>query len=272
MRYLSRFFAMSLLISVCSFAGDMRPKSSEFLQFETEISYKHVQSNELKTKCGTKNHHLRSDVVTLSLGFSPTPTSDLAVDLFANDTQKHNAGFEGFQVFYKNQFQNDLVDDYFSMAWGLRGTLGNHNRVKDLSSDLHSLASIDAFYSIGKELWHTKKGFYNAFFAIDIGLPVSGSPWVNPKIQMEYKYNDIHSFSAFIDFEKGFGNRSLKNGHHFPGWTHIDYRHTDVGFRYSYAIENIGSIFAKVYYRINAKNAPKDAKGFIIGLTIPFGL
>lgn len=272
MKYLFLVFVTCLSITSFSHAENFSPWSQQFLQFEIDAAYKHVQSNQLKTSHGTKNHHLRSDLLVASLAFSPTPTSDVAVALLANDTQKHDAGFEGARAFYKNQFQNDLVDDYFSMAFGLGATVGNPNRVKDLSSDLHSTASIDAFYSIGKEFWFTKLGLYRAFAAVDFGVPVNGSCWINPVLQIEYLYKKAHTFGAFLDFEKGFGNRSLKNSHHFPGWTHIDYHQTDVGLNYSYNLEGVGSVFAKVYYRIDAKNAAKDTKGFMIGLTIPFGI
>jgi len=272
MKVRSYFLALLCAVSALQ-AEEFQPWLGNVYEFETKALYEFAESSKVSLAHGDKSRSLHSNLFQASLGFTPHPEWDVAVDLSFAETTWRDFGYDRTKVAFRHLWLDDVTgDDLVSLTSGVSLSLQQNHFLRDISLIRHGSFETLFHAALGKEFDFTEKSYYRAWAMGAIGVANQGSCWAEGKAHLNWIYDETHFLDLFAGLEKGYGNKKLHSvsKYNFPGYAHLDYHFGDIGLRYDYQITTLGKIYAQVKRRICARYCPKNQVAVEVGINIPF--
>jgi hypothetical protein len=188
-------------------------------------------------------------------------------------TRHQSARIDNFRITGRYQWLSDDTDeDPFSLVTSLTLTEPLSRALHDISSFHHGHLEGEVCISYGKKYGFpcSKDYVFRWWNVIGIGVAEEGSPWYRGDGACEYKYADVHIFRGFVHTLWGVGRKSL-NPCCFKGYGPINHQSVDVGMRYGYIIDDLGTLSIQYARRVYARNFPENANLILFEFYCPFG-
>jgi len=266
---------MMLVFPAAIPAQDLSPWFGNFLEFEPCLTYTHMHADRVNVGSKDKNHHLTSDLTTLSCGLVFDPSWDANVQVAGGKNK--GGGFQfrktGFSV--RHLFSKDIWAGSVSCSGGASLMISSQSQLKDLLQVQKSTVEGSVHAAIGHEHIFSKKRFSHVWAAATIGVGGHACTWIDGEMHADMilgnEDDSAHRLGLFVKASQGFGRHSLKLHSSHP-YQAVHYHYADGGLSYYYTYCSLGSVSLEMTRRLTARNCPKDVFGCKLTFTIPFSL
>ena len=262
-------FAASFAASTAC-ASEYAPWLGNVYEFEAKGIYEYAHSNKLDTAHGDKSHTLHSNLLKAGLLFTPHPEWDLELEAGFAETTKHSMNYDATKLAVRHSWLNDLTGDPISLTTGVTLGLQQEKFLRDLSLIRHGPFEALFHASAGKEFGYSDAQYYRAWVMGAVGVANQSSAWTKCEAHLDWIVSETHFVDLFLKAEKGHGNKRLLLHKHFHGYSHIAYRFADIGLRYEYCINSVGSLYVEAKKRLHARFCPEGLYALEVGFDIPF--
>lgn len=194
----------------------------------------------------------------------------LEIEAVTAATRHRNFGWDNVRLTGRYQFTDDNLGDEFSSTGGVMLSRAWKQAVHDIGSFHHGRVEMEAHLAIGKQF--LCENFWTSRFwsVLALGTADTGSPWFRADFHWEKNYWDLHQFGFLVKTLWGFGGKSLCISD-FKGYGPVDHQSVDLGFYYSYFLEDQGATLRAQYsYRVYAKNFPRSTSRYLVSLLYPW--
>lgn len=271
----SLVIGLSFLISNNSWAIDwgteFLPWVGNYLEFEWHQSLIYQSYPGINT---SRFHSGGSDNIFLTANLSNTilPEFSVAIESTLARTKKQKGSLDHIRLQGRYMWLDDIAGDSISLTTGLNFTQAFNHSVRDISSFHHGKNEVELFLSIGKEQSQGIVWSKRWWAVLGLGTAINrGSPWIRAQLAYEQRVGQNHEGRLFVHSLWGLGQHRICP-HDFNGYGTIQHQSIDLGGRYTYLIEFVGSLSFEYSYRLYARNFPARAQCGLIHFFYPFGI
>ncbi len=252
------------------FCADFKPWLPEMLVFEwrNSLTYQTYPS----VAKGSHTRKFSSDDYFINTSLS-TSVYEYGLELEANQafTSCQKGSIDNLSATLRYVILDDIAGDPLSFTAGLSYIQPFYWSLKDISSFHHGRVEGELFVSLGKEKACGEIWIHRWWTVGAVGLADRGSPWLRLNLGYDLRTADNQEWRLFCHTLWGLGNRDISIDH-FKGYGAINHRSVNLGFRYTYLIEDLGSLSFEYTNRVYAYNFPAYANIFLIEFRYDFGL
>lgn len=186
-------------------------------------------------------------------------------------TRSQRGSIDNLRASLRYSILDDIAGDPISLTAGSSYIQAFNWSVKDISSFHHGKYEGELFVSIGKEHAWGEVWVNRWWTAAVIGMAEKGSPWLRLNLGYDFRIKANQECKLFVHTLWGLGSKEI-HPDHFKGYGPIQHRSVDLGFRYTYLLEYVGSFSFGYAARVYAYNYPAYAHNFQIEFHYNFGL
>jgi len=233
----------------------------------TYSRYPDVQNGVPKNQTPSHDH-----VLSLDLGFSPSPQWQIDSEAEFADTPRQSMGLRSIAAQARYLWLDDLLGDPVSLTTGAVLRAVTRHSIKDVSCPYHSYMNYEINTALGRE-WD--RGFdwtFRIFGGASLGIANHGYPWTSAFWIIEGQMHHAHRLGLFVDGSLGFGHHKKVFINHFNGYASIEHRNIDAGVKYTYVFEIWGQLSLSYARRLYARSFPEKVNFFTISYMLPFSL
>lgn len=261
-----------LIMPIMACALEVQPWFGDCLEFHFLGSYAYSFFDKVEKGIPQLKDTFQSNVISLSLDFSPSPEWSIDTELQLADTSKQNFNFRSFAAQARYLWLDDIVGDPIILTTGVNARFTNTDSLRDISCPYHANLDIELNFSLGKE-FDVSDFFAWRFWGYGaIGHANKGSPWVRAILCMETNYEDQHKFAIFGEGSNGYGRHTSVYINDFNGYAKIRQKSIDVGMRYGYQLGVYGTLRFSYTRRLLGKSCPENVNTFVFSYLLPFSL
>ncbi|WP_068468436.1 hypothetical protein [Candidatus Protochlamydia phocaeensis] len=276
--FASTAFAKRILIGMSFFlflgplwGTEYQPWLGTYLEFEWRNSlryqtYRYLSSHSHLTRYASDDFFLTS-----SLSLTAKPQFALEVEATAARTRRQSGGIDHLRVNGRYAWMDDIAGDPVTFTTGLSFIQSFVESLKDPSSFHHGRSEAELFASIGKETAQEDKWISRWWAMGGIGIAERGSPWLRFDLSYSKRLKEKHELELFACTLWGLGHKALHRTS-FHGYGSIQHQSIDLGWRYTYLIDFLGSASLAYTTRIYARNFPVHTQQIVLQLLYTFGL
>ena len=264
------FWLVLLPLTLC--ALDKEPWLGNLWEFELDTAYTYSRYSKVANAKKPLKHSSNDQLIYVDFAVSPTPNSQVDIDLELANTPRRPWGFQSSGIQYRTLWLDDVIGDPVSLTTGvsLRGV--NHHSLQDVSCPYHSYLNAEINVSVGKEteavpFWNTRTFLFAA-----LGMANRGAPWARARLAFEKNDQDRHQWELFAEGYVGFGHHRSVDIGHFDGYASIRHRSLDLGSAYRHRFTIWGTISFEYACRIYARSFPEKVNFFTVRYQLPFSL
>ncbi|MDP1880844.1 MAG: hypothetical protein Q8K60_07880 [Parachlamydiaceae bacterium] len=251
-------------------ATEYQPWVGNIYEFEWRNSliyqqYSQVSSgSHLKRKSGHDTFFNVSVLNTIS-EFSPE------IEVLGANTHRQPGNIDSLKVNGRYVWKDDVAGDAITLTTGVSLTKAFWPSLKDVSSFHHGLGEAELFVSFGRERSVESDWVSRWWGMVGIGVAERGSPWMRIQGDYDMQWNEKHRLKLFCHTLWGLGRERL-HLQHFHGYGSIRHQSVDLGIKYDYQIEFVGSVSCQYSYRVYALNFPAYTHRVVLQVLYTFGL
>ncbi|HRW58958.1 MAG TPA: hypothetical protein P5048_05030 [Chlamydiales bacterium] len=234
----------------------------------SEYSYSRFKEIDRASPQLTKPQNVHN--LYFDLAFSPSSAwnMDLELQCFATPFQDFNFSTTAFQLRYL--WKDDVIGDPVSFSTGASLRIVTDQTVKDPDTLMHGEVEFEVNAAMGKEFdfkqaWRQRIWLYGA-----LGQANKGRLFLKGVLSLEGNIHEKHKWALFARANRGYGTERTIDPNHFSGYGKVHYKKVDLGIRYGYRIESVGTLRLEYQRRILNVLTPKDVNRFTIGFLLPF--
>lgn len=263
--------SLPFLLSAAFLQGtEYLPWAGNLFEFEWRNSCLYQHYSRIAVDEQLKKHTGDDLFVDSSLSLA-LPSLALEIEAIVAGTRAQHGNVDCIKATGRYILTDDVAGDFLGTAVGLSLTKAFWPALKDLASFHHGLGEAELFFSLGKETARGVDWVSRWFGTGGIGVAERGSPWLHFDFEYSSKFKERHELTVFCDSLWGTGTKTLKPSR-FRGYGSIDHRSVDLGIRYFYLIEFVGSVGCEYSYRVYAFNFPACAHRLTLQFLYTFGL
>lgn len=207
--------------------------------------------------------------ITHTLSGVVQPELSLAAEATLARTRRQSWSVDHIRLQGRYMWLDDIVGDPISLTTGVNFTQAFKHSLHDISSFHHGTAEAELFLSFGKETSQGEIWMKRWWGVLGIGSAVNrGSPWLRGRFAYEWRTCQNQEWRLFIHSLCGLGHRPLVPCD-FHGYSSVQHQSIDVGGRYTYLIDFVGSLSVEYAYRVHARNFPAHTHYFLLSLFYP---
>lgn len=258
-------FCYFVLINSTLSAIEYNPWPAQMLEFELRPEF-----------CITtaKDHH--KDDLNLNLSVMPTQRWQTQLECGFFESSQRSPTYSHSSATVRYLWLDDVIGDPFSLITGCTIRSVGNAALFDPLTFYHSQVEFEGHIAIGQETAPGETWDSRRWCAFLLGVPTEGRPWGGFIAQSEWNFCDAHILSCSLNAEANFGGKAYNPALPFQGYKDIAYQFVDLGAGYRYFFSDFGPDFGELgfcyYYRVYAKNSPKNVQQFIFFIRYPFSL
>lgn len=263
-----------LFFSLFSFhagATELQPWFGKNLLIECRTAYLFRHYPQLDSGGSSIPYTANDHFFDLSAAISPLPLLSLEAEVIGADTRQRSLGLDNVRFTARYLLLDDVAAlDPISLTIGVTASRATRIALNDLSSFHHGRSEYEFHLAAGKEISCEGFWLYHYWGLFGYGTTRNGDPWMHAIVECERNFWDCHQIGLFANSLWGTGNQDL-DPNLFTGYGPINHRSIDLGGRYTFMWECVGTLTLEYSYRVWARNFPSQAQTIVGKLMIPFG-
>ncbi len=268
----SRFYILLFLLGLCpGTATEYQPWLGNPYEFELRSSLLYQGYTWLSSGSHLKKYTSNDFFLNASLSNALPSGLGFEIEATQASTRRQRGGLDQFKMTGRYIWQDDIAGDPLSLMTGLSLIYAPRHSVRDVSSFHHGCGEVELFVSIGKETPIETNWASRWWTMFGIGIADRGSPWMRLNLSYEKRLWDKHEMQIFMCSLYGLGRHKLHQ-EHFRGYGPVQHQSVDIGLRYTYLLEFLGSASLEYSYRVYAHNFPIYTHHVVAQLLYTFGL
>lgn len=260
-----------LFLPFLSYATEYQPWFGKNLLIEFRTAYTYRYYPHLDIDGSEFSYHSNDNFLDIGASISPLPEWSVEAEIIGAEDRQRSAGLDNVRLTIRYLLMDDVAAlNPISLAVGVTASRATRIALNDLSSFHHGRSEYEFHVAAGKEFPCCGFWNYRIWGLFGYGVTAHGDPWMHSIVDIEKNYWDCHQIGLFSHGLFGTGHHEL-DPFFFTGYGPIQHRSVDIGARYAFLWNCVGTLTLEYSYRVWARNFPAQAQTFLVKVMIPFG-
>ncbi len=274
---MDKILPLSVLVFNCIFwvnslfALDYAPWFSRVFEFYPSFKYRFQSYHKVEEQKGQTEFSGHDHFCTAGLGLTFWENWNGQIALTGAQTSSHDYfHYNDIAFLLRYQLTDDVVGDWFSSVVGITLVSASEAAHTDIGEFLHGDINSEISLAFGKEYAPFNAWLFRQWALMGFAIADVGSPIVRFEAALETQYCDIWRNALHVRTLWGLGKDILFLGT-FDGYGSIHHQSVDIGWKSKLSFPEF-SFEGGVFYRVYARNCPKNAIQYLISVELPFSL
>lgn len=261
-------------------AFDESPWFTRFYEIYPSIEYRFQDYPSLDSCEGCPPYSGTDHFLTFGLGATlclpkdwETPTRNCSIQAeFTLAQTKSQGGMHAndVQLLLRHPLTDSILGDFADSTVGVKIIQNSRAARRDIGYFAHGGIGLEGQVAVGKEFAPHAEWVFRGWALAGVGVADTGSPWLRAEGHLETQYCNFWQNALIVESLFGWGGDCLCQ-ECFTGYGSVRHESVDIGWKTKLLIDR-ANLQGGVYYRVFAKNCPKNAVQVIAKVEFPFGL